>query len=63
MTAPQKTRQVREGQRDAITLVVGAVVTLVSKVFEIDDPEAIGAMTTLLIIMCHRTVPDMAARK
>jgi len=63
MTAPQKAKAVREGQRDVITLVVGAVVTLVSKVFEIDDPEAIGAMTTLLIIMCHRVAPDIAGKR
>ena len=55
-------KKVREGQRDVVTLVVGAVVTIVSKVFEIDDPEVIGAMTTLLIIMCHRMAPDMASR-
>ena len=56
-------RHVREGQRDVTTLVVGAVVTLVSKIFEVTDPETIGAMTTLLIIMCHRSFPDVADRK
>jgi hypothetical protein len=53
---------VREGQRDVTTLIVGAVVTLVSKFFTIEDPETTGAMTTLLIITVHRWAPDVADR-
>ncbi len=56
-------KKVREGQRDVTTLVVGAVVTLVSKIFDIEDPEVTGALTTLLIITCHRSVPDVAKRR
>jgi len=54
-------RTLREGQRDVTTALVTAVVVLVSKVFEINDTEAIGAMTTILIIMCHRGLPDIAS--
>jgi len=63
VTQPQKAKAVREGQRDVTTLVVGAVVTLCSRIFEIDDTEAIGAMTTLGIIICHRAAPDIAGKK
>ena len=61
--AASEARKLREGQRDITTVIVGAVVTLVSKIFEIEDPEAVGALTTLLIVVCHRGVPDMAAPK
>lgn len=61
MAPEARKRVVREGQRDVTTLLVGAVVTLVSKVMEIEDPEAVGALTTILVILCHRAVPDMAS--
>lgn len=64
MVAPSKPRQaVREAQRDVTTLVIGAVMTIVSKVFEVDDAEMIAALTTLLTIFCHRASPDMASKR
>lgn len=55
-------RAMREGQRDVTTMLCGSVVTLIAWAFGIADTEVTGAMTTLLIIMCHRLTPDMAGR-
>ena len=54
---------VREGQRDVVTILIGAIVTIVSKVFEITDADLVAALTTVLMVMCHRAMPDMASKK
>ena len=47
----------RQASRDAITVLCGAFMTIVAKVFEIEDVEFQGAILTVLVIMCHRGVP------
>ena len=56
-------RAMREGQRDVTTMLCGSVVTLIAWAFGIADTEATGALTTVLIIICHRKLPDMAGRR
>lgn len=56
-------RGMREGQRDVTTVLCAAVTTICAKVFDLHDADLIGALTTVLIIICHRASPDIAGKK
>lgn len=49
-------QQVRENTRDSATLLIGAMMVIVTKLFYIDDPELITACATILTVLCHRGV-------
>ena len=60
--ATQSPKATRQNQRDVMTILVNSVMVIVAYVFDIRDPEVIGAMSTILIIAVHRGAPDAASR-
>ena len=46
----------RQAQRDSTTVLIGAVMVLVSTVFDITDADVIAASTTILTVLSHRVV-------
>ena len=56
-----KAKKVREFQRDAVTVVTINLMAIVAELFGMSDSMH-GAMASILLVLCHRGVPD-AARK
>ena len=49
----------RQAQRDSTTVLIGAVMVLVSTMFDITDADVIAASTTILTVLSHRVVKSI----
>ena len=48
-------KDVRQLQRDKYSLLIGAMMVLIDKIFEINDSDVTTALTTIVTVMVHRS--------